>query len=116
MAGARVDAQRLVDRGEQVALADRVVLDILAVGVGGPVDLSALDAAAGQHHRPAADVVVAAGAVVDVRRPADLAHPHHERVLAAARAPPGPAASADQAGSSTCMFALWQTKLSAWLS
>src|SRR4051812_25156945 len=73
--GARVDAQGAVDRREQVALRDGQVLDVLAVGIGGAVDLPALDAATGQDDGPAADEVVAAGAVVDLRRPPDLAHP-----------------------------------------
>src|SRR5881227_1765687 len=78
---ARVDAEGRVDRGEQVPLRHRVVLHVLAVDVGCAVDLSALDAAAGQHDGPAVDVVVAAGPVVDLRRPADLAHPDDQRVL-----------------------------------
>src|SRR6476660_8470265 len=75
VAVARIDAQRLVDRREQVALGDRPILDLLAVGVSAADHLPAFDAAAGQYDRPGPDVVVTAGAVVDLWRPPDLTHP-----------------------------------------
>src|SRR5262249_42966503 len=78
---ARVDAQALVHRGEQVADAGRVFLDVGAVLRGRAVDLPALDGAATDHHRPAAGPVVAAGVLIDARRAAKLAHPQHHRVL-----------------------------------
>src|SRR5207244_1753750 len=78
---ARVDAQGGVDGGEQVAFGDGFVLDLLAIGIGLAVDNTALDAPAGQYDGPGADVVVAAGAVVDVRRAADFSHPHDQCVL-----------------------------------
>src|SRR5262249_34992019 len=58
-----------------------VVGDVLAVRAGGAVGLAAVDGAAADHHRPAAGPVVAAGVLVDVRRPAELAHPEHHGVL-----------------------------------
>src|SRR5262249_41594000 len=45
------------------------------------VHLPALDPGAGECSGPAADVVVAAGAVVDARRATDLTGPHDERVV-----------------------------------
>src|SRR5262249_49538485 len=51
--GPRVDAQGAVNGSEQVALADGVVLDVLAVEVGRAIHLAPLDAAAGQDHGPA---------------------------------------------------------------
>src|SRR5262249_55690762 len=78
---ARVDAQGRVDGCEQVALGDGPILDLLAIGVRAADHLPALDPPAGQHDRPGADIVVAAGPIVDLRRPPDLAHPHHQRVL-----------------------------------
>src|SRR6516225_3196986 len=79
VADARVHAEHGVDGLEQVAFADGVVADLAAVLIGAAVNLAAADAAAGQHDGPGADVVVAASAVVDVRRAAHLAHPHHQR-------------------------------------
>src|SRR5262245_41549860 len=79
--GVRVDPQGRVDRGEQVAFGDGVVLDADAVGIGGAIDGAALDAAARQDGCPAVILMVAADAVIDARRPADLAHPDNERVV-----------------------------------
>src|SRR5205085_7485983 len=45
------------------------------------VGLAALEGAAAEDHRPAAGPVVAAGVLVDARRPAELAHPQDDRVF-----------------------------------
>ena len=56
-------------------------LGILGPGVGGADGLAHLQAAAGQHHRQGARPVVAAGVLVDPRRPAELAPDQHQGVL-----------------------------------
>src|SRR5262245_27495677 len=68
----RVDAEALVDRRVQVAERHRVLLDVGTVGARLAVRLAALDGAAAQHDRPAAAPVVAAGVLVDARRPTEL--------------------------------------------
>ena len=76
----RVDAQRLADRGDQVGRRRGPLLDASVPSLAGAADrLAALDAAAGQHDRPGMGEMVAPGAGVDVRRPAELAHPHDQR-------------------------------------
>src|SRR6266540_151617 len=57
---ARVDAEALVHRGEEVAeLIDRILLDVGAVVGGRAVDLTPLDGAAAEDDRPAARPVIA---------------------------------------------------------
>ena len=85
-----VEAEQVQDRGVQVVDVDRVLDGLEAELVGRAVDVAALDAAAGQPHREAVVVVVAAvdlagvGARVrqlDRRRAAELAAPDHQRVV-----------------------------------
>ena len=79
---AGIDAQALVERGEQVADAEPGSSpDVHAVLAGGAVDLTALDGPAADHDRPAARPVIAAAVLVDARRAAELAHPHDDGVL-----------------------------------
>src|SRR5260370_22259246 len=52
-----------------------------AVLVTGAVDLSAANAAAGQHGRKDVAVMIAAGIGVDARRTAELPRPDHQRSL-----------------------------------
>ena len=47
----RIEAELREDQRLQIADADRVFGDVVAQFVGFAVDLAALDAAAGQHHR-----------------------------------------------------------------
>src|SRR5262249_47801378 len=77
----RVDAQAAADRRHQVADAD-LAIDYRGAVLAGLADgLPALDPAAAQHHAPGVGEVVAALAVVDLRRAAELAHPDdHGRV------------------------------------
>src|SRR5262249_47432263 len=79
--GPRVDAEALVDGGEQVADADGVLGHVGAVLAGGPVGDAALDGPAAQHDRPAATPVVAAAVLIDAGSPAELTHPQHDGVL-----------------------------------
>ncbi len=62
------------DRGAEVGGGDRAVDGLLAAAVGGADDVPALDASAGEQGRVARVPVVAARAVVDLGRPAELAH------------------------------------------
>ena len=63
----------------------RVAADLVA----GAVDVAGLDAAAGQHQAVAEVPVVAAGAGVDLRRAAELAHHHDQRAFQHAAIRPG---------------------------
>src|SRR5205823_6451067 len=84
-----VDAQVVQHRGRQVGGGDGVVLDVAAVAAGGPVDLPAADAAAGQKRREGVRPVVAAGLagvaalgeLAQLRRPAELADGDDQRRL-----------------------------------
>jgi hypothetical protein len=70
-----VDAQRHGDRGQEVLDADGSIRHLGSVGASLADDLSALDAAAGQHRRPRVRPVIAAAIAVDFRRASKLAHP-----------------------------------------
>src|SRR4029453_450292 len=72
--GARIDAQALVDRREQVADPGRILRPVQAVRARRARHHPALD-------RPAPAPGLAAAALVDARRAAELAHPHHHRVV-----------------------------------
>src|SRR5579875_2013563 len=76
---ARIESERKADSGEQVSHFDLAFLDSHAVAAGLADDLSALDAAAGQHRGPARSPVIAARVVVDTGRAAEFAHPHDQR-------------------------------------
>ena len=80
-----VDAQDLADgRPGNPRRRAAVPSTIGPLLVGLADHLAALDAAADQDARPGARIVIAAGlgaARVDLRRPAELAHPDHQRVI-----------------------------------
>ena len=76
-----IDAERRRDRREQVRHGHRVLHDLRAVRVGLAVDDAAANARAGEHRAPRARVVIASVVAVDVRRAAEVAHPHHERAV-----------------------------------
>src|SRR5208337_888542 len=71
----RVNLERVAERSHQVGNGDGPVLDLGAVSVRGADHLSAPDAAAGKGHIEHLRVMIAAGAGVDLRGPAKLAHP-----------------------------------------
>src|SRR5262249_9771302 len=75
-----VDAQRSVDRGGEILHGDGMAGDLGGVFVGGPDDLAALDPTAGQHGAESLGPVVAAGVLVDLRRPPEFSHLHHHGV------------------------------------
>ena len=83
------DADGVVDGGGQVGGRHRAVVRVLAAGVAGADDAAAAHAAAGDQGAVAMLPVVAAGLVVDLRRPAELAHRHHQRRAPAGRARAG---------------------------
>ena len=85
-----VEAQEVQDRGVQVVNVDLVFDGLEAELVGRAVDVAALDAAAGQPHREAVVVMVAAvhlalirarSRQLDGRRAAELAAPDDQRVV-----------------------------------
>src|SRR5437763_1884469 len=76
------DAQALVYGGDDVGRRHRATAGPAADLVAGPVDVAALDAAAGQHQAVAEVPVVAAAAViVDPRRTAKLTHHYYQSSL-----------------------------------
>src|SRR5439155_25535187 len=75
------DAELVVDGRGQVLGADRVALRLAGGGVAGAVDVSLLDPAAGQDDAEDLGPVVAAGVLVDLGRPAELAGDHHQGLL-----------------------------------
>ena len=74
----RVDAENAVDRVEQILGLDGEVGYFRRLGVGCAEDASAFNARARQSDRPGFVVMVAAGAVVDLRRASEFAHRDHE--------------------------------------
>ncbi len=76
-----VDAECLVDGGEQLGGSDLAVDDGPAVGVGLAVDRAAADATAGERGAPGGGEVVAAQAGVDLRRAAELGERDHQRAF-----------------------------------
>src|SRR5262245_3621448 len=70
-----VDAEAFEDRRRQVVGADGQFRSEGRRAVGAAVDLAAADAGAGEEHRLAKAPVVAAGVLVDPRRPAEFAEP-----------------------------------------
>ena len=95
--GGRVDAEGVVDRGEQLAGVDGIGERGRAGLVGLAVDVAAADARAGDDGRVAVRPVVAAvgavavagGADALLRAAAELADGDDQRLLRAARAGPG---------------------------
>ena len=95
-------------RRVQVVDVDLVLGGVVAVLVGRAVPEAALDAAAGQPHREAVRVVVAAVvAALGRRRPAELAAPQHQRVLQQARAASGPSSRPAIGWSTSRAFFAW---------
>ena len=78
-----IEAEQVQDCGVQVVDVDFVVDGGEAKLVGGADHLPALDAAAGEPHRKAVMIVVAAaqGRQLSDRRAAELTTPHHERLV-----------------------------------
>src|SRR5262249_39606177 len=80
-----VDAEGLADRGQDVGPGNPPLDDFRPFLVRLADDLAAPDAAAGQHGRPGAGVVLPAGRVAVLVRdggvPAELAHPDHQRAV-----------------------------------
>ena len=67
------DAERVVDRGQQVLGRDGPFLHVAAARLAGADDPAPLDAAAAEQDGEAVGPVVAAGVAVDQRRAAELA-------------------------------------------
>src|SRR5205823_2903813 len=59
----------------------RTVLDVGGVSVARPAQGAALDACPRQYHRVAERPVIATRGSVDARRPAEVAHHHHQRLV-----------------------------------
>ena len=76
-----IDAERLVDRGEQLGGPDLAVDDGPAVGVGLAVDGTAANSASGEGGAPGGGEVVTAQARVDLRRAAELGKRDHQRAF-----------------------------------
>src|SRR5258706_11319728 len=77
----RVDSQRVEDRRLQVFGAAGILHGLRAQGTRFPIDLPALDSAAGKGDRVASGVVVPAAAAGDLGGAAKLRQPHHERLV-----------------------------------
>src|SRR5262245_38272037 len=78
---ARVDAQRLAERAEQVRHRHGPLAYLGAELVGGADDTSPLHAYTAQRHVECLRVVIAACSQVDARRAAKFAHPDDQRLL-----------------------------------
>ena len=76
-----VDAECLVDGGEQLGGTDLAVDDGPAGRVGLAVDRAAADSTAGERGAPGGGEVVAAQAWVDLRRAAELGERDHQRAF-----------------------------------
>jgi hypothetical protein len=82
-----VETQQVQDRGVQVVDVDRILHSAEAELVGGAVDLSALDAAAGHPDREAVGVVIASVDLPALRiqldrgRAPELATPENQRLV-----------------------------------
>ena len=95
---------------------DRTVLDLLAIHTGVADRLAAANPAAGQNGRPGVREMVAAGVLVDLRRPAEFAHPDDERAVEQpARAQIGHQSVAQPASSTPHSFST-VSKFCAWVS
>ncbi len=79
--GVQRDAERLIQRRQEVAGGDRPLADLAAARLAGPDHLAALQPAAAQQHRKAVGPVVAAGVAVDQRRAAELARAVNDHVV-----------------------------------
>ena len=76
-----IEAEQVQDRGVQVVNVDLVLGRVVAVVVGAAVAQAALHAAAGQPHRKAFGVVVAAVFAFDDGSAAEFAAPPDQRVI-----------------------------------
>src|SRR6266851_1114037 len=76
----RVEAESAEYRGGDVIRTDRIVLGEGSAGIGSAVDLPAPDAAAGHQNRLARRPVIAAGVLVDLGCPPEVAGPVYERL------------------------------------
>src|SRR5437660_220209 len=83
---ARVEAEQLQNSGVDVGDVVSVLGGVEAQLVGAAVDDAALDAAAGQLHREAVNVVIAAVGTLRARRAAELRGEDHERRIEQAAA------------------------------
>ena len=83
---ARVEAEQLQNSGVDVGDVVSVLGGVEAQLVGAAVDDAALDAAAGQLHREAVNVVIAAVGTLRARRAAELRGEDHERLFQQAAA------------------------------
>src|SRR3974390_457449 len=77
----RIEAHAVVESGLDIHGVDRVRGRISAQAVGGAMDESPPDSAAGQDRGGARTPVVAASLRVDPRRAAELAHDNHQGLL-----------------------------------
>src|SRR5581483_8317564 len=73
-----IETEQVQNGRVYVAEVDRLLDGAQADVVGGADDLAALDAAAGQPHREAEIVVVAAAAPLRFRRPTEFTAPQHQ--------------------------------------
>ena len=73
-----IDLEALAECLEQVGHVHRAIFDGSAGGVGLADHLAAANSAAGQHGIEGPRIVVAARAGIDLRRAAELAHPHDQ--------------------------------------
>src|SRR5262245_25571837 len=73
-----VDTQGQAHRRQEVGHGYGALLDFAAVGAGLADDLAALDTAARQRRTPGVREVIAPLVAVDLRRAAELAHPHDQ--------------------------------------
>src|SRR5579871_2434024 len=78
---AGIDAEALVERGEKIAHGRRPVRNVGAVLAGRANHLAAFDPAAADNDGPAAGPMVAAGILIDARRPAEFAQPYEHGIL-----------------------------------
>src|SRR5690349_13930184 len=69
---ARIDRQRLAERGEEIGDRDGAIGDLAPVGAGRTDHTPALDAAAGKRRAECLRIMVAAIAGVDLRSPTEL--------------------------------------------
>src|SRR6266478_4650146 len=76
-----VEPKLMQDRRVDVADVVRALDGSQSDVVGRPDRLTALDPAAGEPHREAEVMVIAAATALRLRRPAELATPEHERTL-----------------------------------
>src|SRR5947209_5168890 len=77
----RINAQTIINRGTNVGRADRPVFDVRGLGIRSTTDRAPADAGTGEEDGITVSPVIAASVAVDPRRPAHLAHHHHQRLV-----------------------------------